>query len=255
MTSSVAQQEKEFQRAVQPGSPISALLSSARQPLVMSTNTNRESPLLRKLQAVSKESPLRGRGSRVLQNIAEEDGVVLREKGGDELRKKELEAQKARIVAQMAPVREEDIVEPLKVKEREREQENVPPAKRMRERERVREAKEDVIMGDSFLLPRQRIDFSTSLRFTAPVATPAVKTNAFDAVAHVLGLAFDAVASGRVFRDPRGSSSLPLDDERVFVVSWVDYCNKYGMGYALTDGSVGVHFNDSTSVVLSPNKQ
>ena len=27
------------------------------------------------------------------------------------------------------------------------------------------------------------------------------------------------------------------------------------MGYALTDGSVGVHFNDSTTIVLSPNKQ
>ena len=26
------------------------------------------------------------------------------------------------------------------------------------------------------------------------------------------------------------------------------------MGYALTDGSVGVHFNDSTSLVLSPDK-
>lgn len=26
------------------------------------------------------------------------------------------------------------------------------------------------------------------------------------------------------------------------------------MGYALTDGSVGVHFNDSTSIVLSPDK-
>ena len=26
------------------------------------------------------------------------------------------------------------------------------------------------------------------------------------------------------------------------------------MGYALTDGTVGVHFNDSTSLILSPNK-
>ena len=45
-----------------------------------------------------------------------------------------------------------------------------------------------------------------------------------------------------------------LLDPNVFIVSWVDYCNKYGMGYALTDGSVGVHFNDSTSIVLSPDK-
>ena len=38
-------------------------------------------------------------------------------------------------------------------------------------------------------------------------------------------------------------------------MSWVDYCNKYGMGYALTDGSVGVYFNDSTTMVLAPDKQ
>ena len=46
-----------------------------------------------------------------------------------------------------------------------------------------------------------------------------------------------------------------LPECKVFIVSWVDYCNKYGMGYALTDGSVGVHFNDSTSIVLAANKQ
>ena len=121
MASSVVQQEKEFQRAVQPGSPISALLSSARQPLVMG-NSAREPQLLRKLQACAKESPLRGRG---LSNIAEEEGVVFREKGEEEIRKKELEAQKARIVAQMAP-REEEVPA--------RDQENVPPVKRTREK-------------------------------------------------------------------------------------------------------------------------
>jgi cell cycle serine/threonine-protein kinase CDC5/MSD2 len=82
-----------------------------------------------------------------------------------------------------------------------------------------------------------------------------VKVNTFEAVAHVLGLAFDAKTAGKVFRDPRKDSHLPLSNERVFIVSWVDYCNKYGMGYALTDGSVGVHFNDTTSIVLSPDKQ
>lgn len=46
-----------------------------------------------------------------------------------------------------------------------------------------------------------------------------------------------------------------LRHERVFIVSWVDYCNKYGMGYALTDGTVGVHFNDSTTMLLAPSKQ
>ena len=45
-----------------------------------------------------------------------------------------------------------------------------------------------------------------------------------------------------------------MPDTPNFIVAWVDYCNKYGMGYALTDGTVGVHFNDSTSLILSPNK-
>lgn len=119
ITSSIAQQEKEFQKAVQPGSPISALLSSARQPLLMGTAAGgggvRESPLLRKLQAV-KESPLGRRTvTRGLNGIVQENGPQGRrrmDEGEQEeeelrLRTKELEAQKARIVAQMAPVREE----------------------------------------------------------------------------------------------------------------------------------------------------
>jgi cell cycle serine/threonine-protein kinase CDC5/MSD2 len=85
----------------------------------------------------------------------------------------------------------------------------------------------------------------------APPLVPA-KPNGFDAAAQTLTIAFDARSAGRIFRDPQ--SHLPIPDERVFIVSWVDYCNKYGMGYALTDGSVGVHFNDSTSLVLSPDK-
>jgi cell cycle serine/threonine-protein kinase CDC5/MSD2 len=79
-----------------------------------------------------------------------------------------------------------------------------------------------------------------------------VKPDGFDAAAQILTLAFDAKAQGKVFHDPRQDS---LGRERVFIVSWVDYCNKYGMGYALTDGSVGVHFNDSTTLILSPDKQ
>ena len=35
----------------------------------------------------------------------------------------------------------------------------------------------------------------------------------------------------------------------VFIIKWIDYCNKYGLGYQLCDGSVGVYFNDSTSII------
>jgi len=110
-TSTLAQQEKEFLKAVQPGSPISALLSSAKQPLVMGTNNNRESSLIRKLQAARLEqkaakqkSPVRPAAGKMpggLGDINEEVDEV--EEVAAELRKKELESQKARIVAQMVP--------------------------------------------------------------------------------------------------------------------------------------------------------
>jgi cell cycle serine/threonine-protein kinase CDC5/MSD2 len=111
-SSSLAQQEREFQKAVQPGSPISALLSSARQPLMVApaggTAMRGEPTLLRKLQAAKKEaarSPAKANnaGGR-LQGIAEEDGAgAAFERREEEVRMKELQSQKARIVAQMVP--------------------------------------------------------------------------------------------------------------------------------------------------------
>jgi cell cycle serine/threonine-protein kinase CDC5/MSD2 len=158
ITSTIAQQEKEFQKAVQPGSPISALLSSARQPLVMSTTSNtKESSLFRKLQAAkeSKSSPLRTvRSARGLGDIEEEETDVprgTREKNFDLQRQKELESQKARIVAQMAPVtghganRAED------------ERENIPPVRQdTKGKERARdEYKEPPVQDVHMESPQQ----------------------------------------------------------------------------------------------------
>ena len=92
---------------------------------------------------------------------------------------------------------------------------------------------------------------ATTTPTSATMPTP--KVNGFDAAAETLSTAFDAYSQGLLFRDP--SDDVDLPEERVFIASWVDYCNKYGMGYALTDGSVGVHFNDSTTLVLAADKQ
>ncbi|KAI9361219.1 Pkinase-domain-containing protein [Zopfochytrium polystomum] len=37
----------------------------------------------------------------------------------------------------------------------------------------------------------------------------------------------------------------------LIVTKWIDYSNKYGIGYQLRDGSMGVHFNDSTSLLIA----
>lgn len=271
ITSSIAQQEKEFQKAVQPGSPISALLSSARQPLIVGPgagNVGGEN-LFRKLQAVNKESPLK----KVItaHRPSEEDGIPgaqprIRDDQDEEarLRKKELESQKARIVAQMAPVREEE--EDDGNVDDELENMAPPPVPAGKKEQRPR----DTVKAREAENPPRR-EFFSSLLFrclstlsivptknqkpSTTGSSGAMKLHGFDAAAHVLTLAFDAKAAGRVFRDPRADPRAPLPEEKVFLVSWVDYCNKYGMGYALTDGSVGVHFNDTTSCVLSPDKQ
>jgi len=39
----------------------------------------------------------------------------------------------------------------------------------------------------------------------------------------------------------------------LWVTKWVDYSSKYGVGYILSDGSIGVYFNDSTKIMLVPD--
>jgi cell cycle serine/threonine-protein kinase CDC5/MSD2 len=245
-SSSLAQQEKEFQHAVQPGSPISALLKSARQPLMVAAATatssqgkTKESPLLRKLQAVQKE---REQQPDALQAVKEEDEEPpapqpkgKRERDYEEVRRKELESQKARIVAQMVPANAAPAPTTFGLAIDERE--NVPPISKQPS------------TGSSSSKGKERASVDLPVEDAAEPKTG----GAFEVVAQTLVAAFDAKTRGQVIRDP-AEGQKPAE-ERVFIVSWVDYCNKYGMGYALTDGSVGVHFNDSTTIVLSPDKQ
>ncbi|OMJ76924.1 hypothetical protein SteCoe_23590 [Stentor coeruleus] len=47
--------------------------------------------------------------------------------------------------------------------------------------------------------------------------------------------------------------SLTPDGPTIWVKKWVDYSNKYGLGYMLSNGSPGVFFNDSTKIVGDPS--
>mmetsp|Transcript_22543 Transcript_22543/g.52483 ORF Transcript_22543/g.52483 Transcript_22543/m.52483 type:complete len:916 (-) Transcript_22543:164-2911(-) len=46
---------------------------------------------------------------------------------------------------------------------------------------------------------------------------------------------------------------LPDTLPELWVTKWVDYSSKYGVGYILSDGSIGVYFNDSTKIILVPD--
>ena len=47
----------------------------------------------------------------------------------------------------------------------------------------------------------------------------------------------------------RGSDNLA----EVSVKKWIDYSSKYGLGYILSNGHIGVYFNDSTKIIYRPN--
>ena len=270
-TSTLAQQEKEFLKAVQPGSPISALLSSARQPLVMSTNNNRESSLIRKLQAARLEqkaakqkSPVRpaaGKMPGALGDINEEVDEV--EEVAAELRKKELESQKARIVAQMVPgdtsgnLHEQENDPPLPGSPpRFKEKVKANNTRGTRESRESKNAKAPVRPSMFELPPLTHALTDLLLDIALPTSSSSGPTaggvTSFEGAAHTLTHAFEALSVGKLFRDPQQDRTLP--EAKVFIVSWVDFSHKYGMGYALTDGSVGVRYNDSTSIVVSPDK-
>jgi hypothetical protein len=38
----------------------------------------------------------------------------------------------------------------------------------------------------------------------------------------------------------------------LFITKWIDYTNKYGLSYQFHNGSIGVYFNDGTSIILDP---
>lgn len=51
----------------------------------------------------------------------------------------------------------------------------------------------------------------------------------------------------------RNPASLACHEHFVWVSKWVDYSNKYGFGYQLSNRSIGVLFNDGTHMTLSAN--
>lgn len=50
---------------------------------------------------------------------------------------------------------------------------------------------------------------------------------------------------------------LPLDEDLpiqteipIHCKKWIDYTSKYGLGYVLSNGAVGVFFNDATKIIF-----
>ena len=114
----LAQQEREFQKAVQPGSPISVLLKSAQQPLLTASASagirNDSASLIKKLAATKTDGARTRNGLRGIAETPESGGEEEPPEGfeiglapglkspRDTQRMRAVDNQKARLVAQMA---------------------------------------------------------------------------------------------------------------------------------------------------------
>ncbi|XP_062920546.1 serine/threonine-protein kinase PLK3 [Mobula hypostoma] len=73
-----------------------------------------------------------------------------------------------------------------------------------------------------------------------------------DAATHVLKSCLSAMPSAR--KNPVGQG-LHRSKPFLWVTKWVDYSNKYGFGYQLSNRSIGVLFNDGTHMSLSTDRR
>lgn len=129
----LAQQERDFQKAVQPGSPISILLKSAQQPLLTASASagvrNDSASLIKKLAATKTDGARTRNGLRGIAETPESEGEGEPPEGfenglapglrspRDTQRMRAVDNQKARLLAQMASAGATDEGE-VKVKEK-----------------------------------------------------------------------------------------------------------------------------------------
>ncbi|XP_057660882.1 serine/threonine-protein kinase polo [Diorhabda carinulata] len=89
---------------------------------------------------------------------------------------------------------------------------------------------------------------------TAPVtktySTFDAKENFLVLKSMIHGVIKSKPARHQVFSD---EMSDPSAQPMIWVSKWVDYSDKYGFGYQLSDEGVGVMFNDTTKLIMLPN--
>lgn len=243
----LAQQEREFQKAVQPGSPISILLKSAQQPLLTasaSAGVRNDSVSLIKKLAATKIDDARTRNG--LGGIAEtpesgdeEEPPEGFEKGlapglrspRDTQRMRAVDNQKARLLAQMASAGAADEGE-VKTKEKGKgkSSESAGPGPKVTSKKAsssgpALQATEPACESPIGVLIDSLIDIVTAAGSSAPSsssskkATIGTKTNSFDIIERTLTEALDARANGEVYEPQSGCENITLHDVQLIFCS------------------------------------
>ncbi|GAA5963700.1 hypothetical protein JCM3765_003550 [Sporobolomyces pararoseus] len=94
-----------------------------------------------------------------------------------------------------------------------------------------------------------------SLSLAAPKSSSHPSRTLYETIYRAFDSYLSATDSRQLSALEREDRALGVEQPRVFITSWVDYTHKYGTAYSLTDGTAGLYFNDSTTMVLSPDKE
>lgn len=284
--------DKQFHRAIQPASPISALLKASRQPLVKTTmaaagGRANEGSLARQLQALSigraqsqqniaSSAGAQGEREKTSKNIPERVAPPPPSSSGEPVDKENARPNAARnggggpAAAAGPPPRSATVASlmgpPPTMPPRRgagAAQLGVPssqPHEGDAEERRMLGQKARLVAGSAVARGSERpgtaVSVSSDEEEFTPVAPPS-KAGMVDLMLHYLQEATKAAAvgvsyapldqTGAKVRQPSTSAVAP----RRFIICWVDHSEKYGMGYALNDGSLGVHFRDTTNMSLN----
>ncbi|GAA5968768.1 hypothetical protein JCM11641_000725 [Rhodosporidiobolus odoratus] len=244
--------EKEVRKATAPESPISELLRSARKPLMVSPSSRAPPPpaafprssgneLQSRLAAAAKEKK-RDRAR-----------TASGSSGGRSGEKENASAAAQAHVQAQAPIQASAAYG------------QAPDTPRSRHRRMAAQAQNDAYPSISRAPPTSSLSQPSSSRqpssSSASAPTSSSSTALYDQTVSNFTLFLSCQSPSDLARAtallPSSTQSLVDTPQapKVFLTSWVDYTHKYGTAYSLTDGTAGVYFNDSTTMVLSPGKE
>ncbi|KAK9898570.1 Pkinase-domain-containing protein [Cystobasidium minutum MCA 4210] len=250
-TNVVAQEmalEKEVRKVLEPGSPISELLRSARKPLMVSPRAI----------AAAKEKEKNELARRAISSSASASRIGIDRRDSD---KENVAPGNASHNA--SPARRVTRAQDKRAKESQKTTESDGLENAMRalrvtnnagnvtSPKRVQSSASTFSMQDS----KRKLPSSTSSPVVArdgdaesKIALPS--RDIFETCWKTLE---QTIVPGKATLQLHEPSSVATP--KVFITAWIDYTHKYGTAYQLTDGSAGVHFNDATTMVMAPARQ
>ncbi|SCZ93449.1 BZ3500_MvSof-1268-A1-R1_Chr6-3g08667 [Microbotryum saponariae] len=227
--------EQEVQQVLAPESPISDLLRSARKPLMVSPDAEPRELLQRRLAAEARSTS---------NNSISTNGAT---------------TLSARLAAN-APTKEN--LAPSQPSAGDKENSPARGGKAVGGATTVSKHRRSALSTTSTVPVPSSPNRTSSAAVPISLVAPKPVVKAVDTARHPARELYDTtwrtLHSALTIETLADLEALPRPDDstapKVFITSWVDYTHKYGTAYSLTDGTAGLYFNDSTTMVLSPDK-